>query len=59
MVKIHISILHLFNNGFESIQTLHKIRELYEKAVEYNDKNLYEIFKTFQTKEKTKKETNN
>ena len=55
MAKIYISILHLFNHGFESIQTLHKSEELYEKTLEYYDKNLYEIFITFQTKEKTKK----
>ena len=34
---------------------MHKSEELYEKTLEYNDKNLYEIFITFQTKEKTKK----
>ena len=55
MAKIYISILHLFNHGFESIQTLHKSEELYEKTLEYYDKKLYEIYITFQTKEKTKK----
>ena len=55
MAKIYISILHLLNHGFESIQTLHKSEELYEKTLEYYDKNLYEIYITFQTKEKTKK----
>ena len=34
---------------------MHKSEELYEKTLEYYDKNLYEIFITFQKKEKTKK----
>ena len=46
---------HLVNHNYESIETLNICKELHDKTLQYNDKDLYEILITFQTKEKTKK----
>ena len=46
---------HLVNHNYESIETLNICKELHDKNLQYNDKDLYEILITFQTKEKTKK----
>ena len=46
---------NLVNHNFEPIETLNICKELHDKTWQYNDKDLYEILITFQTKEKTKK----
>ena len=54
MEIIHNLNLHLGNHNYESIETLNICKELHDKILQYNNKDLYEILIAFQTKEKTK-----
>jgi len=41
--------------NYDSIETLNKYEDLHDKVLKYNNRSLYEVLVTFQTREKTKK----